>query len=165
MLIPAGKTLTAVELLLKFTIFLVADLIFVLGFREAGFGPRYFFLGECTWAIFQCRPLLFDALPECLHAHCLDQYFDPCFVLVVPAAELVINSENPFEVGQQMPRLQPVADHGADDRRAAQTAARQYLEANFSAVRVRDEFQADVVSVDRGAIRFATADSDLELSR
>jgi len=51
-----------------------------------------------------------------------------------------------------------------DERRAAETAADQHLEAGL-AVGVPVQAQADVVDLDRGAVVLGRGDRDLELAR
>ena len=96
-------------------------------------------------------PLGLDLLAELVDAQRLHQDLDARLVDVVAAAVAVVDAQDRFEVRQQVRQRQELADHLADDRRAAEAAADEHLEADV-AVRVALHVQADVVHLGGGAI-------------
>ena len=100
------------------------------------------------------RPFGLDLRAEHLGRQFLDQDLDARLVFVVAPAIAVVDAQHGVEVGQQMLPRQELADHRADDRRAAETAADQHAETDVALVVVL-RLQADVVHLDRGAVLFA----------
>ena len=94
----------------------------------------------------------------------LDQDLDPRLVDVVAPAVAVVDPDDRLDEDQDLLPRQEVADHGADDRRAAHAAADPHLEADLAGV-VLHQQQADVVPGGRGAVLERAADRDLELAR
>ena len=69
-----------------------------------------------------------------------------------------------FEVVQDLVPGQELADHAADDGRAAHAAAHAHLEAQF-AFHIAEQAQADVVPGGGGAVFACAGDGHLELAR
>ena len=87
-----------------------------------------------------------DQLAELLRPERLHQDLDARLVDVVAAAFQVVDAQDRFEIREQILLRQELADHVADDRRAAEAAAHDHLEADCSG-RVAHQVQADVVHV------------------
>jgi hypothetical protein len=109
-------------------------------------------------------PLLLDLARELLDAELVHQDLDARLVDVVAAAVLVVDAEDRLDVAEDIAAMDEVLDGLADERRAAETAADQHLEAGL-ALLVLDQLQADIVDLDRGAIVVRRGDRDLELAR
>ena len=99
-----------------------------------------------------------------IDAHRLDQNLDTRLVLVVAATILVVDTQDGFQVGEQVLFFQPLADDRADDRGAAQAAAGENLEADLAAV-IGYQFDADIVRVNCCPVLSGAADRDFEFAR
>jgi hypothetical protein len=97
--------------------------------------------------------------PERLH-----QDLDARLVDVVAAPVTVIEPQDRLDVGEHVPPRQELANHLADDRRAAHAAAHDHADADL-ALRVLHHVKADVVQERGGAIAFGTRERDLEFAR
>ena len=109
------------------------------------------------------RELLHHVVDEAL-AFRLDEDFDARLVQVVAPAVLVVDAHDGLDEDEDLLPRQELADHGADDRRAAHAAAHQHLEADLAGVVVA-QLQADVVPGSRGAVFRRARHGDLELAR
>jgi hypothetical protein len=92
----------------------------------------------------------------------MNRDLDPGLVLVVPAAEQVVDRDDGLEIGQEVGLGQEVADHLAQHRGPAEAAADKYAEPGFAAP--RHDLQADVMGADHGAIGLGPGHGDLELA-
>ena len=109
------------------------------------------------------RELGLDRVDELLPLG-LDQDLDPRLVAVVAPAVAVVDADDRLDEDEDLLPRQELADHGADDRRAAHAAADPHLEADLAGV-VLPQHQADVVPGGGGAVLERAADRDLELAR
>jgi hypothetical protein len=75
-----------------------------------------------------------------------------------------VSAQDRFDIAQDIAAVDERLDGLGDERRAAETAADQHLEAGL-AFRVPVQTQADVVDLDRGAVVLGGGDRDLELAR
>ena len=133
--------------------------------REARLDARDLLLDQRRRAVLQVRPLGFDFLAELVRAALLHQDLDARLVDVVAPAVAVVDAQDRVEVGEQVPPGQELADHVADDRRAAQAAADQHLEADFASshpARRAGRYRARATAA-RSAAR--AVHRDLELAR
>src|SRR5476651_1036305 len=126
--------------------------LLVSGRHEPGGDAAHLVDGQRFRTIFQVGPFGFDLAREFFDADGFQQDLDARLVLVVAAAVLVIHAHHGFGVGQQMLPRQEVADHAAEDGRAAHAAAGHEFEADFASL-VAHHGQADVVHGDGGAVR------------
>ena len=94
----------------------------------------------------------------------LDQNLDARLVDVVAPAIAVVHAHDGFDVVHHLVPGQELADHAADDRRAAHAAAHLHFEAEF-AFGVAKQVQADVMPGGGGAVFQSTADGDFEFTR
>ncbi|MNP03554.1 hypothetical protein D3C76_954430 [compost metagenome] len=131
---------------------------------EVGGDSLVFGLGQLGGAILQVLPLGFHLAAKGLDAQRLDQDLDPRLVFVVAPAVAVVDPQDGFDIGQQVPPVQPVANLLAEDRRAPQAAAHQDPQAHLARL-VAVEVEADVVHLDRRAVFLGGAEGDLELAR
>ena len=115
-------------------------------------------------AVAHLLPLLLDFLGELLDAEFVHQDLDPRLVDVVAAAVLVVDAQDRLDIAEKIAAVDERLDGLADERRAAEPAADQHLEAGF-AFGVLVQPQADVVDLDRGAIMLGGGDRELELAR
>ena len=83
---------------------------------------------------------------------------------VVAPAVAVVDAHDRLDEDEDLAPRQELADHGADDRRAAHAAADAHLETDLAGV-VPPQVQADVVPRRRGPVFGGTAHGDLELAR
>ena len=109
------------------------------------------------------QELLLDLGLEDIEAALVDGDLDARLVFVVAASRQVVGGDDRLDIGQQVFLGQEVADHLAQHRRAAQTAAHPDLEAR-SAV-LLDQAQADVMGGDQRTVAGRAGDGDLELAR
>ena len=115
-------------------------------------------------AILDGLPFRFDLGGELLGAELVDENLDARLVDVVAAAVLIVDAQDRLDVAQQIALVQERLDGLADERRAAEPAADDHLEAGLArAVPVQP--QADVVHAHGGAIVRRRRDRDLELAR
>ncbi len=115
-------------------------------------------------AVAHLLPLLVDLLGELLDAELVDQDLDARLVDVVAAAVLVVDAQDRLDIAQDVAAGHERLDGLGDERRAAEAAADQHLEAGL-AVGILVQAQADVVDLDRGAVVLGGGDRDLELAR
>jgi hypothetical protein len=94
----------------------------------------------------------------------LHQDLDARLVDVVAAAVAVVDPDHRFEVIHDLLPRQELAQHGADDGRAAHAAAHLHAEAEFAGL-VLHHMQAHVVPAGGGAVFGGAGDGDLELAR
>ena len=91
------------------------------------------------------------ASAKCVDTHGLYQDLDASLVFVVPAAMLVVDPQNGFQIGQQVFFVQPFTYYRADYRGATEATTNQYLEADLAQI-IGYQFNTDIVMVYRGAI-------------
>ena len=94
----------------------------------------------------------------------MHQDLDARLVDVVAAAVLVVDAQDRLDIAQEIAAVHERLDGLGDERRAAEAAADQHLEAGL-AVGILVQAQADVVDLDRGAVVLGCGDRDLELAR
>ena len=94
----------------------------------------------------------------------LDQDLDAGFVDVVAAAKAVVGANNGFQVVEDLVPGQKIADHRADEGRAAHAAAHAHLKTQV-ARGVAQQAQAHVVPRRGGAVFGRTGDGHLEFAR
>ena len=115
-------------------------------------------------AVLDRLPFGVDLLGESLGAEIVHQDLDARLVDVVAPAELVVDAQDRLDVAQQIALRQERLDGLADERRAAEPAADDHLEADLARA-VAMQPQPDVVHLDRGAIVRGRRHGDLELAR
>ena len=115
-------------------------------------------------AVAHLLPLFLDLLGEFLDAELVHQDLDARLVDVVAAAVLVVDAQDRLDIAEEIAAMDERLDGLADERRAAETAADQHLEAGL-ALLVLVQPQADVVDLDRGAIMRGRGDREFELAR
>ncbi len=120
--------------------------------------------GDDRGRVLHRLPLGFDLAREFLDAERLHQDLDARLVDVVAAPVAVVHAQDRLAVGEHLLPRQELADHVADDRRAAHAAAGDHADADF-ARGVADHVQADVVQQHRGAVGLGAVQRDLELAR
>ncbi|MCY1411251.1 hypothetical protein D9M71_266330 [compost metagenome] len=130
---------------------------------ESGRDAGVLVFGQLRLAVAEKHPLALHLAGEGLDAQRLDQDLDPRLVLVVAPAVAVVHAQDGFDVGQQVLPRQVVADHLAEHRRAAESAADQHPQAQL-ALGVARQVQADVVHHHRCAILLGGADGNLEFA-
>ena len=101
-----------------------------------------------------CGHSCFDFAGKFLDAELVHQDLDAGLVDVVAAAVLVVDAQDRLDIAEQVAARHERLDGLADERRAAEAAADQHLEAGLAG-RVPVQAQADVVNLDRGAVMFA----------
>ena len=110
-------------------------------------------------AVAHLLPLLLDLLRELLDAEFVHQDLDARLVDVVAAAVLVVDAQDRLDIAQEIAAVDERLDGLGDERRAAEAAADQHLEAGL-AVGVLVQAQADVVDLDRGAVVLGRGDRE-----
>ena len=91
------------------------------------------------------------SLREFLDAEFVHQDLDARLVDVVAAAVLVVDAQDGLDIAQEIAAVHERLDGLGDERRAAEAAADQHLEAGL-AFGVPVQPQPDIVDLDRGAI-------------
>src|SRR2546423_1281605 len=132
--------------------------------RKPAFDAGDLFGNERRRAVFQVRPLGIDFLAGFLGAAFLHQDLNARLVDVVAPPVAVVDTQDGFDIGQQVPPRQKVADDESDRRSAAQAPDDQHAEPHL-ALRVLDRVQTDVVHRNRGAVRLGAVHRELELAR
>ena len=102
-------------------------------------------------AVAHLLPLFLDFLGEFLDAEFVHQDLDARLVDVVAAAVLVVDAQDRLDIAQEIAAVHERLDGLADERRAAEPAADQHLEAGL-AIGVLVQPQADIVDLDGGAV-------------
>src|SRR5690606_10122690 len=105
-----------------------------------------------------------DLLADLLDAGLVDEDLDARLELVVAAPVAVVDAHDALEIGEQVLVLDEIAAELRDHGGAAKTAADPDLPAD-DAVGIAGRAQADVVELDRGAVRGRAGHRDLELAR
>ncbi len=75
---------------------------------------------------------MFNGRAKCVNTHGLNQNLDTSFVFVVPATMLVVNTQNGFQIGQQVFFAQPFTYYRADYRGTTEAATNQYFESDLA---------------------------------
>ncbi|MGY4412609.1 hypothetical protein ACVWW4_004345 [Bradyrhizobium sp. LB7.1] len=109
-------------------------------------------------------PLFLDLAREFLDAELVHQDLDARLVDVVAAAVLIVDAQDRFDIAENVAAMHEVLDGLGDERRAAEPATDQHLEAGL-ALLVLDQAQANIVDLDRRAVMVRRGDCDLELAR
>jgi hypothetical protein len=109
-------------------------------------------------------PLGLDLAAELLDAERLHQDLDPRLVHVVAAAMAVVHAQDRLDIREHLVPGQELADHEAQERRAAHAAAHDHAQPYFAGL-VADGLEPDVVEVHGGTVALRTVDRDLELAR
>src|SRR5574344_502209 len=122
-----------------------------------------FFFGQGDGAVFQVLPFFVYFFCKAFGSQCLDQNLDARLELVVAAAKAVVDPQGGFQIAEQVLPGHKVVDDAAQDGRAAQTAADQYLKAQLAGF-VAAGMQADVVHFGDSAVGQAAVDGNLELA-
>ena len=111
------------------------------------------------------RIFVFDLRFEGFDAGLVHQNFDARLVFVVAPSFEIIDAHHRFQIGQQFIQRQEIADHLADHRRAAQTAADRHFETMRARVGMPDHPQADIMRLDDRAVVAGPCHRNLELAR
>ena len=104
-----------------------------------------------------------DQLADLLDPVFMHRDLDPRLVFVVAPAKQVVGADHGLEIRQQVGHRQEVAQHFADHRRAAQTAADDHLKPDRAVL--ADHAQADVMRAGHGAVDLGSGHRHLELAR
>ena len=115
-------------------------------------------------AVAHLQPFVLDFLGEFLDAELVHQDLDARLVDVVAAAVLIVDAQDRLDVAQEIVAVHERLYRLADERRAAEPAADQHLEAGFACC-VLVQAQADIVHLDRGAIVLGRGNREFELAR
>ena len=136
----------------------------IVGIAEAGRDIGDHRRIERQRAVLDRLPFGLDLLGEGLGAEIVHQDLDARLVDVVAPAELVVDAQDRLDVAQQIALGQERLDGLADERRAAEPAADDHLEAHLAGA-VAMQAEPDVVHPHGGAVVGGGGDGDLELAR
>jgi hypothetical protein len=136
----------------------------VLRAGEARFDAAKVVVGEGRAAALQMRPLRLDLVAKALRAALLHQDLDAGLVDVVAPPVAVVDTQDGFKVGEKMRPRQEFADHVANHRRPAESAADDHPKTGLARL-VFLRVQPDVVHEGGRAIIGRAVHGDLELAR
>ena len=142
----------------------LVDEVLVGGALEAGLDAADLLFRQGAGAVAQMLPLGVRLLAELLRGHGANQNLDARLVLVVAPPVAVVDAQNRFQVGEQMPLRQAFANQAADHRRTAKAAADVEVEER-RIVLAGAHGDADVVNAGGGAVGAGAVHGDLELAR